>query len=254
MPNNNTAKKQKLLVWAPSNAAIDEVCKRLMVGVPTAGGERKVPFIVRIGIDNSVNDAVKDRSLDNLVEARVSNVGGKGDSSEYGRIQAELEDVKGKIHAVQQQLSTVQQNDEKRKELEAESHWLNTKRVQLGKQSSKAKDAARDANRHLDGARRAAKTAVLEEADIVCATLSGAGQEILAAHEFETVIIDEAAQAIELACLIPLKYGCKRCIMVGDPNQLPPTTFSTAATKLRYNESLFVRMANLQPQNMHLLR
>lgn len=213
-PHGNTAKKQKLLVCAPSNAAIDEVCKRLMMGVPTASGEQKVPMIVRLGIDNSVHDAVKDRSLDNLVEARVSNTGGKGDTSEYGRLQAELEDIKGKIHSVQQQLSVVK-NDEKRKELEVESHNLNTKRVQLGKQSSKAKDAMRDANRHLDGARRAAKTAVLEEADIVCATLSGAGQEILAAHEFETVIIDEAAQAIELACLIPLKYGCKRCIMVG---------------------------------------
>ncbi|EIC06663.1 tRNA-splicing endonuclease, putative, partial [Microbacterium laevaniformans OR221] len=40
--------------------------------------------------------------------------------------------------------------------------------------------------------------------------------------EFETVIIDEAAQSIELSALIPLKYGCSKCILVGDPKQLPP--------------------------------
>lgn len=38
-----------------------------------------------------------------------------------------------------------------------------------------------------------------------------------------------------------------------DPNQLPPTTFSPDAEKLHYNESLFVRMAKRQPENMHLL-
>ena len=46
---------------------------------------------------------------------------------------------------------------------------------------------------------------------------------------FETVIIDEAAQAVELSTLIPLKYGCKRCILVGDPQQLPATVKSQIA-------------------------
>ena len=41
--------------------------------------------------------------------------------------------------------------------------------------------------------------------------------EIVAAEEFdfELVIIDEAAQAIELSSLIPMKYRCRTCIMVG---------------------------------------
>lgn len=211
------AKKAKLLVCAPSNAAIDEVCKRLMNGVPTGYGERSQPNLVRIGMDSSVNDAVKDRSLDNLVEARVSSgMGGQaGGGGEYARIQAELEEVKASIKAKLDQLSKLSQNEEGRRLVESEHHALLTRRTQLGQAASKAKDAARDATRHLEGARRAAKEAILEEADIVCATLSGSGQDILAAYEFETVIIDEAAQAIEMSCLIPLKYGCKRCIMVG---------------------------------------
>ncbi|WVF66821.1 hypothetical protein IAT40_001563 [Kwoniella sp. CBS 6097] len=246
--------KPKLLVCAPSNAAIDEVCKRLILGVPGAGGARLNPTVVRIGIDSSVNVAVKDVSLDSLVEARVNaETNGKDGGNEYARIQAELDTVKQQIKEKQEQLRLVQTHEEKRKVVENEYHALVTKRTQLGQASSRAKDAARDATRHLDGARRAAKEIILNEADIICATLSGAGQDTLAAHTFETVIIDEAAQAIEMSCLIPLKYRCKRCIMVGDPNQLPPTTFSIEADKYHYNESLFVRMTKHNSSHVSLL-
>ncbi|WWC87506.1 uncharacterized protein L201_002396 [Kwoniella dendrophila CBS 6074] len=246
--------KPKLLVCAPSNAAIDEVCKRLILGVPGSEGKRLNPTIVRIGIDSSVNIAVKDVSLDSLVEARVNaETSGKDGSSDYARIQSELDTVKQQIKDKQEQLRLVANHDEKRKIVENEYHALVTKRTQLGQASSRAKDAARDATRHLDGARRAAKEQIMNEADIICATLSGAGQDTLAAHTFETVIIDEAAQAIEMSCLIPLKYGCKRCIMVGDPNQLPPTTFSVEADRYHYNESLFVRMTKHNSSQVSLL-
>ncbi|WVQ62978.1 uncharacterized protein L199_001127 [Kwoniella botswanensis] len=246
--------KLKLLVCAPSNAAIDEVCKRLILGVPGSEGSRLNPTIVRIGIDASVNIAVKDVSLDSLVEARVNvETVGKDGGSEYSRIQGELDSVKQQIKEKQEQLRLVQSHDEKRKIVETEYQALVTRRTQLGQASSRAKDAARDATRHLDGARRAAKEQILNEADIICATLSGAGQDTLSAHTFETVIIDEAAQAIEMSCLIPLKYGCKRCIMVGDPNQLPPTTFSVEADRYHYNESLFVRMTKHDSSQVSLL-
>ncbi|WVW79753.1 hypothetical protein I302_101723 [Kwoniella bestiolae CBS 10118] len=246
--------KPKLLVCAPSNAAIDEVCKRLILGVPGSEGVRLNPTIVRIGIDSSVNIAVKDVSLDSLVEARVNaETVGKDGGGEYARIQSELDSVKQQIKNKQEHLRLVQNHEEKRKIVENEYHALVTKRTQLGQASSRAKDAARDATRHLDGARRAAKEQILNEADIICATLSGAGQDTLSAHIFETVIIDEAAQAIEMSCLIPLKYGCKRCIMVGDPNQLPPTTFSVEADRYHYNESLFVRMTKHNSSQVSLL-
>ena len=43
------------------------------------------------------------------------------------------------------------------------------------------------------------------------------------------MLIDEAAQAVEASTLIPLKYGCRRLILIGDPEQLPATVFSQAA-------------------------
>lgn len=214
--NGEPAVKTKLLVCAPSNAAIDEVCKRLMDGVPSPSGGRVQPNIVRLGVESSVNIACKDVSLDNIVESRVrANAGGSDRGGELAQIQAELEEIKKLVKDKQEQIQKAQGNDQKRKELESDYHQLSGRRAKLGQQLSKAKDAARDSTRHLDAARREARDTVLKEADIICATLSGAGQDSLRKFTFETVIIDEAAQAIEMSCLIPLKYGAKRCIMVG---------------------------------------
>ena len=208
--------KAKLLVCAPSNAAIDEVCKRLVDGVPSSSGGRLRPSVVRIGIDSSVNMAVKDISMDSLVEARVTaSAAANGGGNEYSRIQNELGSVKSEIRQKQDEMRAAEGDPQRRKKFESECHTLMTRRTQLGHQSSKAKDAARDATRTLDGARRAARDVILSEADIICSTLSGAGHDSLTPYKFETVIIDEAAQTIELSCLIPLRYGCQRCIMVG---------------------------------------
>lgn len=215
--NGEAPVKAKILVCAPSNAAIDEVCKRLMEGVLSPHGGRIHPNIVRIGIESSVNMAVKDVALDNIVEARVSTESQRkdGGGTDLAKIQNELEEVKRLIKEKQDEIQSIKGNDQKMKATEAELYVLNMRRTKLGQASSKAKDAARDATRHLDGARRAARDAVLNEADIICATLSGSGQDVLAPYTFETVIIDEAAQATEMSGLIPLKYGCQRCVMVG---------------------------------------
>ena len=53
---------------------------------------------------------------------------------------------------------------------------------------------------------------------------------------FDTVLIDEAAQAIEVSTLIPLKYACRRLILVGDPSQLPATVFSEPAQHHNYEQ------------------
>jgi senataxin len=90
---------------------------------------------------------------------------------------------------------------------------------------------------------------------VLCATLSGSGHEMFRNLdvEFETVIIDEAAQCVELSALIPLKYGCCKCILVGDPKQLPPTVLSQSAARFGYDQSLFVRMQQNHPKSVHLL-
>ena len=91
---------------------------------------------------------------------------------------------------------------------------------------------------------------ILLETEVVLCTLSGAGRKQF--HDFctqnnisfDTVIVDEAAQATEPATLIPLQFQCKNLVLVGDTCQLPPTILhangTTAANGL--GKGLFERL------------
>jgi senataxin len=87
------------------------------------------------------------------------------------------------------------------------------------------------------------KQEILMSAKIICSTLSIAGSNTLLTlnQKFDTVIIDEAGQSVEVSSLIPLKYNCERLILVGDPKQLSATVFSRTAIKYNYDLSLFRR-------------
>jgi superfamily I DNA and/or RNA helicase len=54
--------------------------------------------------------------------------------------------------------------------------------------------------------------------------------------------VDEACQAIEPSCLIPLSLNPRRVILVGDQNQLPATTHSENADTTKFSRSLFERL------------
>ncbi|XWS55196.1 hypothetical protein CRYUN_Cryun10bG0153800 [Craigia yunnanensis] len=87
------------------------------------------------------------------------------------------------------------------------------------------------------------RAAVLDEAVIVFSTLSFSGSAVLTKLNsgFDVVIIDEAAQAVEPAILVPLSSGCKQVFLIGDPVQLPATVISPIAEKFGYGTSLFKR-------------
>jgi len=117
---------------------------------------------------------------------------------------------------------------------------LHAQRSQLGRNLKEHKDT----KMKLEGSRAEKKLKILQRAEVVCATLSASGYDILnnLKEGFDTVIIDEAAQSVEPSTLIPLKYGCRRCILVGDPLQLPPTIISQSAKAAGYERTLFERM------------
>lgn len=158
---------KRILVCAPSNAAIDEIMRRL-AGDPRFGGgifdgegKRYNPQLLRMG-PNTHPDLMR-----YTIQERVK-----------GRLQASA--------------TTGQQSEE------------------------------------------SLKLALLEEARVVCATLSVAGSKELTTFPggFDTVVVDEASQGVELSTLIPLKLACRRLILVGDPRQLPATVFSKVALEL----------------------
>ena len=86
---------------------------------------------------------------------------------------------------------------------------------------------------------------LLDDATVVCATLTGADSEDLGRRRFDLVVIDEACQATEPASWVPiLRAG--RLVLAGDPCQLPPTVVSPEAAGRGLAISLMERvMADL---------
>ncbi|KAH9042137.1 SEN1 N terminal-domain-containing protein [Lactarius pseudohatsudake] len=244
---------KKVLLCAPSNAAIDEIANRLKEGVSGAGRRSVIPKVVRVGTDKAINVSVKDISLDNLVDQKLGSHQ-RGDSAgEIAALRSELETVRQSRQQKQTELAELHDNVAKGTALDEEIKRLNYRRVTIIKKLDRLRDQQKSDNRTLDAGRRKFRMEVLAEADVICATLSGSGHDVLEALEFDMIIIDEAAQAIELSSLIPLKYNVTRCVMVGDPQQLPPTVISQEASKYLYNQSLFVRLQKLNPDAVHLL-
>lgn len=71
---------------------------------------------------------------------------------------------------------------------------------------------------------------ILSGANVIACTLVGSSLKVLDKRKFRTLVIDEAAQALEPACWIPISK-VSRVILAGDPCQLPPTVKSRAAQK-----------------------
>ncbi|XP_008543422.2 uncharacterized protein LOC103568236 [Microplitis demolitor] len=87
---------------------------------------------------------------------------------------------------------------------------------------------------------------ILESANIIACTLSSCYTNFHMKSVFKSgglsfCIVDEAAQATELLTLVPLMLNINKLILVGDPQQLPPTVLSQKAKENGYNQSLFAR-------------
>ncbi|KAF8472621.1 SEN1 N terminal-domain-containing protein [Kalaharituber pfeilii] len=260
-PAVSTKITKKLLVCAPSNAAVDELVLRFKEGVRTTKGEHINLNIVRLGRSEAINAAVKDVTLEELVDSRLSgheaNKKGLGvPDVDAGQLREEMNKLLAERDAIRVAKDNAFANkDENGLKLHQEERALTEKIRVKGRQIDAKQDALNTDRRNQDILRRKIQQEIMDQAHILCATLSGAGHEMLKGMnvEFDTVIIDEAAQSIELSALIPLKYGCTKCILVGDPKQLPPTVLSRDAAKYMYEQSLFVRMQMNHPQDIHLL-
>ena len=85
------------------------------------------------------------------------------------------------------------------------------------------------------------------------ATLTGAANRVLEGMKFNTLFIDEAAQALEAACWIPIRK-VSRVIFAGDHQQLPPTVKSIAALKAGLGKTLMERIVENKPEVVTLLQ
>lgn len=89
---------------------------------------------------------------------------------------------------------------------------------------------------------RACEREILNAADVICCTCVGAGDPRLSKITFRTVLVDEATQAAEPECMIPLVLGCKQVVFVGDHLQLGPVIMNKKAARAGLTQSLFERL------------
>lgn len=208
-----TQKENTILVTAPSNTAADLLTERL------AGQGLNV---VRIGNISRVDDSVLEHTLDAMLAAHpeaknIKKV--KIEAAEYRR-QARrhkrsfsAEDRQERTHLKQQA-----------RELDAWAKMLEDRLVEE----------------------------ILSNAQAITCTLVGAAHPLLEKRQFRTCVIDEAAQALEPACWIPIAK-CSRVVLAGDPFQLPPTVKNPEAARQGLATTLIERCLDLLPDRVYLL-
>ena len=91
------------------------------------------------------------------------------------------------------------------------------------------------------------------EARVIACTLVGSAHRLLEGMKFGTLFIDEAAEALEAACWIPMRRA-SRVILAGDHCQLPPTVKSIAALRAGLGKTLMERIAENKPEVVTLLK
>ncbi|KAL0961073.1 hypothetical protein HGRIS_014934 [Hohenbuehelia grisea] len=246
----NQALPAKVLICAPSNAAIDEVASRIKQTF------RDTKFkVVRTGADQAIGYGVKDISLDALVDEKLSAQEGssKETNDRIVALRNEIESIKKLKQQKEEELSKIHDNAIRHQALREELVGINDRRTNLSRQLNTFRDQQKSQSRAMDAMRRRIKMEVLQQADVICTTLSGSAHELLEPFEFEMTVIDEAAQAIELSALIPFRFRCKNFVLVGDPQQLPPTVISMEACRFKYDQSLFTRLFSQNTGSVHLL-
>ncbi|RKP20834.1 hypothetical protein ROZALSC1DRAFT_27712 [Rozella allomycis CSF55] len=189
--------------------------------------------ILNLGTFEGIHDSTRKYTLDELVNSNLKSSHSsllnliQEKKSIYSNILLDIEKLKNEFSSV------------------GESNLDLLHRLDCAtKDQKKIQNEIRELNRSLDDNRFKLKLKILNDAQIICSTLSASAHDILKkVQSFDLVIVDEACQAVELSTLIPLKYNPKKVILVGDPNQLPPTVFSMAAQKFQYEQSLFQRLS-----------
>lgn len=255
--------KPRMLVCAPSNAATDELLARVL-DRGFIDGEMKVyrPDVARVGVDSQTRAAqavsVERRTEQLLVKSREEVLGWmhqlKTREAQFAQQISSLQrDLTVAAAAVRSQgsvgvdpdvlLARDQNRDALLQNLAAVVEGRDKILVELSRLLILESKFRPGSNFNLEEARANLEASFANEAEIVFTTVSSSGRKLFSrlTHGFDMVVIDEAAQASEVGVLPPLSLGAARCVLVGDPQQLPATVISKAAGTLLYSRSLFER-------------
>lgn len=245
-----------LLLCAPSNGAVNELVLRIVTDglLDSNGSPVKVRApsvhadtsncdwisIVRLGNPGEdASEAVAGVSLPNIIKREM----------EIHPKTIELRSLQDTQRKLRSSIKEFHQNAKEKSEAGGEEGGKRTSRKELAKMHAELTSVSGKVRRLRDEV-FALKTklteTILSRASIIACTLSkaGSGQFNSLKRGFDALIIDEAAQAVELSTLVPLRERVARVVLVGDPKQLPATVKSVAAARARYDRSLFERIAD----------
>ncbi|XP_015187685.1 PREDICTED: helicase sen1 [Polistes dominula] len=243
----NNKSPLRILVCAPSNAAIDEIVLRLLAIRATIKEKRFK--MVRIGRPEVMHTTVKDISLTELGKRDVKRMTANYSSKNLpiDSFDEEKKLLEARINALKCEITYSQKIDETyRQHLKLKLLDMNAK-YELLKNHKSMDDMSTN---ELTNFRRVAERRILEGADIITCTLSSCYTNQMESifggnrEKISVCIVDEATQCCEAENLIPLLLGVNKLILVGDPNQLPATIISQQAKKYGLDQSLFFRIQN----------
>jgi predicted DNA helicase len=205
-------REERVLVCAPSNAAADLLTEKLSI---------KGVNVLRIGNLSRIDQVV----LEHTIEHKLS------ESPTFKQIKQIRK----------------QADEYRRMALKYKRNFGRDERMQRNLLLKEAKNSVKDA---VD-LENVAIEHMIGKAQVITCTLVGSDHRHIQHLSFDTVVIDEAAQALEPATWIPISKA-KRVVLAGDPFQLPPTVKSEEAKKAGLEITLMEKCLSLL-SNVRLL-
>ncbi|XP_016128244.1 probable helicase senataxin isoform X2 [Sinocyclocheilus grahami] len=238
---HSKSRRTRVLLCAPSNAAIDSLMKKVILifkekcqNINAPQGNCGDINLVRLGSERTISKSLKPFSLDHQTKARA---------------QRAQQTAEADIHRRKEQLEQIVENLSQRCAKTNKDSFEFKTLMEQKKQLLKEREGLSRQIKACRSRRQESQALVLQNAHVICCTLSTSGSIVLEnafrrlGHEpFSCVIIDEASQAKETETLIPMLYRSAAVILVGDPNQLPPTVVSQKAKEFGYDQSLMARL------------
>ena len=206
-------REKQVLVCAPSHAAVDLLVEKLI---------NEQINVLRIGHPARLTPEVVENSLD----VRISK------HPDFNR----LKDIRKKSEEYRNMADKYKRNFGRDERMQREL---------LRKEAKQLKSASRDLENYIS-------EYLVDHAQVIACTLTGASNALISERHFKTVFIDESSQALEAAAWIPI-IRSKRLIMSGDHHQLPPTIKSFEAAKEGLEHTLFAKGQTNQQESVVML-
>lgn len=202
-----------ILVTAPSNTAVDLLSEKL-------SGEGL--NVLRIGNPARVSEGLTSLTLDSRMAEHPA-------TKEIKKLRKQAAAFKDMAHKYKRNFGQAER--EQRKALFQEARNI-------------MKEVERTEQYILDD--------LLAKAQVLAATLVGAAHYTIRDLSFHTAVIDEAGQALEPACWIPI-LKAQKLVLAGDHCQLPPTIKSAEAARNGLDTTLLEKCVALHPEAVVLL-